>query len=50
MLYSIIETAKANGLQPYDYIRYTLQAIAENQDGIDPLLPWNVDFMDRSAD
>jgi len=44
MLYSVIETIKANGLQPYDYLCYTLQAIAENPNDVDRLLPWNVDI------
>lgn len=42
MLYSIIETAKANGLQPYDYLRQILQATAENPEDIDCLLPWTM--------
>ena len=50
MLYSIIETAKANGLVPYDYLRQILQAIAENPDDIDPLLPWNVELTRSAAD
>ena len=32
-------TAKANGLIPFDYLRYILQAIAENPGDIDRLLP-----------
>ncbi|CAD7848187.1 MAG: Mobile element protein, partial [Olavius algarvensis Gamma 3 endosymbiont] len=35
MLYSIIETAKANGLIPFDYLRNALQAIAENPKDVD---------------
>jgi len=49
MLYSIIETVKANGLQPYDYLRYVLQAIAEHPDDVDRLLPWNVDLPKSAA-
>ena len=44
MLYSIIETVKANGLQPYDYLRYALQAIVEDPEDTNRLLPWNVDL------
>ena len=42
--YSLIETAKANQLEPYAYIRYVLEHIgnADTQDSIDALLPWNV--------
>jgi transposase len=41
-LYSIIETAKANGLVPYDYLNYLLTEIPNLQLGtnIDHLLPW----------
>jgi transposase len=41
-LYSIIETAKANGLVPYDYLNYLLTETPNLQLGtnIDHLLPW----------
>ena len=41
-LYSMIETAKANGLVPYDYLNYLLNEIPTLQPGqtIDHLLPW----------
>jgi transposase len=41
-LYSIIETAKANGLVPYEYLNYLLSEIPTLQQGqsIDHLLPW----------
>jgi len=42
MLYSIIETAKANGLVPYDYIAHCLDHLCRNPDDIEPILPWNV--------
>ncbi len=44
VLYSIIETAKANGLIPFYYLMHILQAIAENPEDIDTLLPWNIDL------
>jgi hypothetical protein len=42
--YSLIETAKANQLEPYAYIRYVLEhfAKADTIDKLDALLPWNV--------
>lgn len=42
--YSLIETAKANQLEPYAYIRYVLERIgsADTLDQIEALLPWNV--------
>lgn len=45
-MYSLIETAKANGLEPYDYLRHVLQHIAAAQtvEDIEALLPWQVDL------
>lgn len=43
--YSIIETAKANGLEPYHYLKYLLTELPYYQrDGrdIESLLPWNL--------
>jgi transposase len=42
--YSLIETAKTNNLEPYGYIKYILDNIAEanTADKLDKLLPWNV--------
>jgi len=42
VLYSIIETAKANGLIPFDYLKYLLEELPGKPDDIDYLLPWNV--------
>ena len=46
VVYSLIETAKANGLDPYLYLVYLLEQLPKadrSSDGwIDPLLPWNV--------
>jgi len=42
VLYSIIETAKANGLIPFDYLKYLLEELPGNPGDIDYLLPWNV--------
>ena len=43
-LYSLIETAKANGLEPYAYLRYLFAELpkAETVDAIDALLPGNL--------
>lgn len=40
---SLIETAKINGVEPYAYLKATLEAIAAGypQSRIDELLPWN---------
>ncbi|WP_017445660.1 IS66 family transposase [Gayadomonas joobiniege] len=42
ILYSMIETAKANGLIPYDYISYCLTQICKPDCQIHDLLPWNI--------
>jgi transposase len=43
-LYSLIETAKANNLNPYDYLKRIFKALpsAQSVDDIDNLLPWVV--------
>lgn len=43
-LYSLIETAKGHGLEPYAYLRYVFKQLplAETIDDIDALLPGNV--------
>lgn len=47
VLYSIIETAKANGLIPFDYLKYLLEELPGNPDDIDYLLPWNVALAEK---
>lgn len=46
MLYSIVETAKANGLNVFKYLEYVLTFMAQHQDDkdekyIEELLPWS---------
>lgn len=43
-LYSLIETAKANNLEPYKYLRYLFEKLpfAENEDDYKALLPVNL--------
>ena len=43
ILYSLVETAKANGLVVHDYISRCLQHIAEQPTNLEPLLPWNIE-------
>jgi transposase len=43
VLYSLIETAKANGLVVHDYISTCLQHIAEQPNNLERLLPWNIE-------
>jgi transposase len=42
MQYSLIETAKANGLIPFEYLQYCLEQLTDPKLDIDSLLPWNV--------
>jgi hypothetical protein len=41
ILYSIIETAKANGLTPFDYVMNVLTHISHGDVDVEKLLPWN---------
>jgi transposase len=45
IIYSLIETAKANGLEPFAYLRYVLRHIgaAETVEQLEALLPWRVE-------
>ena len=42
--YSLIETAKANGLEPYEYLNQVLTALpyADTVEKVEALLPWNI--------
>ena len=44
LLYSLIETAKANNLEPYTYLRYIFDKLplASMLEDYEALLPWNV--------
>ena len=46
IIYSIVETAKANNLKPYDYVRHLLEEIPKHMNDTDRsfiqnLLPWS---------
>jgi len=42
-IYSLVETAKLNGLDPQAYLREVLTRIADHPiNRIDELLPWNI--------
>ena len=46
--YSIVETAKENGLKPFEYLSYILQALPnsdiKDQNILDTLLPWSAEL------
>ena len=47
-LYSLIETVKAHGIEPYRYLRHIFKELpnAQSLESIEALLPWNVDKED----
>ena len=42
-IYSLVETAKANGQEPYTWLRHVLERLpqAESVEDVEALLPWN---------
>lgn len=47
VLYSLIETAKANGVDPYYYLRYLFDFIPVTLEAnLEKLFPWNIDIGD----
>ena len=52
IVYSIVETAKANNLKPYEYLRHLLTELPQRLDqkssdfNLDDLLPWSSDLPD----
>jgi transposase len=48
VIYSLIETAKANGLEPYTWLRRVLRDLpqAKTVEDIEALLPWNLRALD----
>ena len=42
ILYSLVETAKANGLTPFDYLKRLLEELPKQPESVDHLLPWNI--------
>ena len=42
VMYSIIETAKENGLRPFHYVKYLLEALPNSKtSGVEAILPWS---------
>ena len=44
IFYSLIETAKANGIEPYSYLHHLFKVLpyADSVEKLEALLPWNV--------
>jgi len=40
ILYSLIETAKANGIIPFDYLNWLLDELSKSSENVDAVLPW----------
>ncbi|MCG9765284.1 transposase domain-containing protein [Vibrio alginolyticus] len=41
-MYSLVETAKANGLVPAEYLTYCFERLAVDPDNLEALMPWNI--------
>ena len=50
-LYSLVETAKANGLEPWRYLNTVFERLpaAETEEDLDALLPWRIDLGDPES-
>ena len=42
LLYSLVETAKANGLVPAEYLTHCFEQLAVAPDDLEALMPWNI--------
>lgn len=52
IIYSVVETAKANNLKPFDYVQYLLEEIPKHMDDkdrsfLEDLLPWSEKLPER---
>lgn len=52
LIYSLIETAKANGLEPFTWLRQALRRLPEASSvhDYDALLPWNLHATDLTSE
>jgi hypothetical protein len=48
VIYSLVQTAKANGLEPYTWLRRVLRDFpaAKTVEAVEALLPWNLRISD----
>ncbi|WP_373888628.1 IS66 family transposase [Massilia genomosp. 1] len=52
VIYSLVETAKANGLEPYTWLRRVMRSLplATTVDEVEALLPWNLHSHDLASE
>ncbi|WP_435867836.1 IS66 family transposase [Alcaligenes faecalis] len=52
VIYSLVQTAQANGHEPYAWLKHVLERLpaAKTVDEIEALLPWNVDIQQVAMD
>jgi len=52
IIYSLVETAKANGLEPYTWLRRVMRGLpaAKTVEEIEALLPWNLHKLDLASE
>ena len=52
VIYSLIETARANGLEPYTWLRRVMRELpaAQSVEAIEALLPWNLHRQDLASE
>jgi len=48
VLFSPIETVKANGLTPFNYLMHLPEESPKEPDNLEPLLTWNVELEQKS--
>ena len=51
VIYALVQTANANGLEPYAWLRRVLRDLpaANSVEAVEALLPWNVHVADLAA-
>ena len=52
LIYSLVETAKANGLEPYTWLRRVIRSLplAKTVDEVEALWPWNLHSLDLASE
>jgi transposase len=51
-LYSLVESAKANGVEPWRYLETVFERLpgAKTEEDLDALLPWQIELTDPQTD